>query len=283
MHKTTLLALAFAMLVGCGVSGPGPAPGSDIQGAQAEMKTSVKINLDAYTSKKLDAVLEARTKKNYLDKGQTIDLISGAFLGTPYRSTMLVGSANVPEQLVIDFRGLDCFAYLDYVEAFRSSTSQQDFVRNLVQVRYKGGDVGFLNRKHFFTDWAYGTAYPVADDITAQISPGAVSVRKRLNERAKGKVYLPGLPVVERSVTYIPSRFVDSQVVSHLRTGDYIGIYTPLPGLDVTHVGFFIMTDKGPVLRNASSRKENRKVMDLPFLDYVSKKPGIVVFRAKDN
>ncbi|NVL36786.1 DUF1460 domain-containing protein, partial [Pseudomonas syringae] len=264
MHKTTLLALALAMLAGCGVSGP--APGSDIQGAQAEMKTPVKINLDAYTSKKLDAVLEARAIKNYLDKGQTIDLISGAFLGTPYRSNMLVGSANVPEQLVIDFRGLDCFAYLDYVEAFRRSTSQQDFVRNLVQVRYKGGDVDFLNRKHFFTDWAYGTAYPMADDITAQISPGAVSVRKHLNERGKGKVYLPRLPVVERSMTYIPSRLVDSQVVSHLRTGDYIGIYTPLPGLDVTHVGFFIMTDKGPVLRNASSRKENRKVMDLPFL-----------------
>lgn len=281
MHKTTLLALAFAMLAGCGVSGP--APGSDIQGAQAEMKTPVKLNLDAYTSKKLDAVLEARTNKSYLDKGQLIDLVSGAFLGTPYRSNMLVGTANVPEQLVIDFRGLDCFAYLDYVEALRRSTSQQDFVRNLVQVRYKGGDVGFSNRKHFFTDWAYGTAYPVADDITAQISPGAVSVRKRLNERSKGNVYLPGLPVVERSMTYIPSRLVDSQVVSHLRTGDYIGIYTPLPGLDVTHVGFFIMTDKGPVLRNASSRKENRKVMDLPFLDYVSEKPGIVVFRAKDN
>ncbi|WP_024682088.1 DUF1460 domain-containing protein [Pseudomonas syringae] len=281
MQKTTLWALAFAMLAGCGVSGP--APGSDIQGAQAEMKTPVKLNLDAYTSKKLDAVLEARTNKSYMNKGQLIDLVSGAFLGTPYRSNMLVGSANVPEQLVIDFRGLDCFAYLDYVEAFRRSTSQQDFVRNLVQVRYKGGDVGFSNRKHFFTDWAYGTAYPVADDITAQISPGAVSVRKRLNERAKGKVYLPGLPVVERSMTYIPSRLVDSQVVSHLRTGDYIGIYTPLPGLDVTHVGFFIMTDEGPVLRNASSRKENRKVMDLPFLDYVSEKPGIVVFRAKDN
>lgn len=269
------------MLAGCGVSGP--APGSDIQGAQAEMKTPIKLNLDAYTSKKLDAVLEARTNKSYLDKGQMIDLVSGAFLGTPYRSNMLVGTANVPEQLVIDFRGLDCFAYLDYVEALRRSTSQQDFVRNLVQVRYKGGDVGFSNRKHFFTDWAYGTAYPVADDITAQISPGAVSVRKRLNERSKGNVYLPGLPVVERSMTYIPSRLVDSQVVSHLRTGDYIGIYTPLPGLDVTHVGFFIMTDKGPVLRNASSRKENRKVMDLPFLDYVSEKPGIVVFRAKDN
>lgn len=269
------------MLAGCGVSGP--APGSDIQGAQAEMKTPVKLNLDAYTSKKLDAVLEARANKSYLDKGQLIDLVSGAFLGTPYRSNMLVGSANVPEQLIIDFRGLDCFAYLDYVEALRRSTSQQDFVRNLIQVRYKGGDVDFLNRKHFFTDWAYGTTHPVADDITAQISPGAVSVRKRLNERSKGNVYLPGLPVVERSMTYIPSRLVDSQVVSHLRTGDYIGIYTPLPGLDVTHVGFFIMTDKGPVLRNASSRKENRKVMDLPFLDYVSEKPGIVVFRAKDN
>lgn len=89
------------------------------------------------------------------------------------------------------------------------------------------------------------------------------------------------MPVVKRSITYIPSRRVDNKVVSQLRTGDYIGIYASLPGVDVTHVGVFIMTDKGPVLRNASSRKENEKVVDSPFFEYVARKPGIVVFRAK--
>jgi len=40
------------------------------------------------------------------------------------------------------------------------------------------------------------------------------------------------------------------------------------------------MTDKGPVLRNASAREANHKVVDSPFMDYVKKTPGIVVLRA---
>ncbi len=40
------------------------------------------------------------------------------------------------------------------------------------------------------------------------------------------------------------------------------------------------MTDKGPMLRNASSRKANEKVVDSPFMDYVAKTPGIIVLRA---
>ncbi|MFB8942206.1 N-acetylmuramoyl-L-alanine amidase-like domain-containing protein [Xanthomonas arboricola] len=71
--------------------------------------------------------------------------------------------------------------------------------------------------------------------------------------------HLPGLPVVDRAVTYIPTEHIDGSVIRKLRTGDFIGIYTHLAGLDVTHVGFFVMTDTGPVLRNASSRKGKRK------------------------
>jgi Protein of unknown function (DUF1460). len=69
-------------------------------------------------------------------------------------------------------------------------------------------------------------------------------------------------------------------VLAQLRTGDYIGIYTNLDGLDVTHTGIFVMTDSGPVLRNASSRKANMRVVDSPFMDYVMATPGIVVLRS---
>jgi hypothetical protein len=72
---------------------------------------------------------------------------------------------------------------------------------------------------------------------------------------------------------------VNAQVLSQLHTGDYIGIYTNLAGLDVTHVGIFVQTAHGPMLRNASSRKENMKVVDSPFIDYVINTPGIVVLR----
>ncbi len=238
-----------------------------------------KVNLDPYTLNKLNALLKKRSETNHQEKGALIDFLSEAFLGTPYQANMLHGSENTPEKLIIDFRGLDCFTYLDYVEALRKSTSPTEFINNVIKTRYINGNVHFLNRKHFFTDWAY-REYKLATDITAEISPHAIKTEKYLNKKADGGSYLPGLPVVKRTITYIPSNFINEEVISHLQSGDFIGIYTKLAGLDVTHVGFFIMTDKGPMLRNASSRKANEKVVDSPFMDYVSKTPGIIVLRA---
>ncbi|MBX4335082.1 DUF1460 domain-containing protein [Bartonella raoultii] len=251
----------------------------DIAKNNIKVQQTTKINLDPYTLNKLNTLLEKRSKFNDRKTEEIIDLLSAAFLGTPYQANMLHGSKNIPEELIIDFRGLDCFTYLDYVEALRKSTSQTEFINNVVKTRYVDGIVSFLNRKHFFTDWAY-SKYKLATDITAQISPYAVKTEKYLNQKADGSNYLPGLPVVKRTLTYIPSNFINEKVISHLRSGDFIGIYTQLAGLDVTHVGFFIMTDNGPMLRNASSRKENEKVVDSPFMKYVIKTPGIIVLRA---
>lgn len=108
-----------------------------------------------------------------------------------------------------------------------------------------------------------------------------MTVTKHLNAKADGGSYLPGLPVVDRAITYIPGAAVDQSVVNGLRTGDYIGAYTDQPGLDVTHVGIFVMTDAGPVFRNASSLAGNDKVVDSPFTEYVRSTPGVVVLRAQ--
>ncbi|WP_455478154.1 DUF1460 domain-containing protein [Bartonella sp. B10] len=251
----------------------------NIQENKMKTQEPVKADLDSYTVNKLHILLEKRSKINDHEIGHMIDILSESFLDTPYRENMLHGSKNIPEKLIIDFRGLDCFTYLDYVEALRKSKSQTEFINNVIQTRYVNGYISFLNRKHFFTDWAY-RKYKLANDITAQISPNAVNIDKYLNQKANGENYLPGLPVVKRTITYIPSEFINEEVISRLQSGDFIGIYTKLAGLDVTHVGFFIMTDNGPMLRNASSRKENKKVVDSPFMDYVEKTPGIIVLRA---
>ncbi|UOS99679.1 DUF1460 domain-containing protein [Xanthomonas arboricola] len=257
------------------------ATGCCARAESAPEASTARVQMDAYTANKLNTVLEETSRHRGLSTGHMIDLVSAQFLETPYRANVLQGSATVPEKLIVDFTGLDCFTYLDYVEAARKSHSQQDFVNNLVFTRYVDGVVSFTHRKHFFTDWA-NRPYELATDITTRISTDTVTVMKQLNLKADGSNYLPGLPVVDRAVTYIPTEHIDGSVIRKLRTGDFIGIYTHLAGLDVTHVGFFIMTDTGPVLRNASSRKENEKVVDSPFMEYVARTPGIIVYRAKE-
>ncbi|MFG1796424.1 DUF1460 domain-containing protein [Nocardia sp. NPDC049149] len=236
--------------------------------------------IDAVTARQIDESVALRAASSGRSKGELIEMLSARFLGTPYQANMLVGSATQPEQLVIDFRRVDCFTYLDYVEALSRSTDRDQFVANLIDTRYAEGRVEFRQRKHFFSDWAH-TPKVAADDITAALSPAAVTVAKHLNAKAGGGTYLPGVPVVDRAISYLPSGTVDQNVVGQLRTGDYIGAYTNEAGLDVTHVGIFVMTPNGPVFRNASSLVENNKVVDSPFADYLRTIPGIVVFRAR--
>lgn len=239
------------------------------------------VDVDGVTAGKIDALLAVRAGAPAgQSKGELIELLSRQFLGTPYRADMLVGSATQREQLVIDFRRVDCFTYLDYVEALSRSADRNQFDANLIDTRYAGGRVDFLQRKHFFSDWV-NTPRIAATDITGALSTAAVTVAKHLNAKADGGTYLPGLPVVDRGITFIPSDAVGDGVIGGLRTGDYIGAYTGQAGLDVTHVGIFVMTPSGPVFRNASSLAENNKVVDSPFADYVRSVPGIVVYRSQ--
>ena len=277
MSKHTYLILILLPVAACAVGFTAQAvtPADSVQSSG-----SVRADMDPYTVDRLNNVLNQVSKHRGLSAGHLIDVISAEFLDTPYRSNMLQGSATTPEKLIIDFTGLDCFTYLDYVEAARRAYSQQDFVSRLILTRYVDGIVGFTYRKHFFSDWA-NRPYELANDMTATISPDAVSVVKTLNLKADGGNYLPGLPVVQRTITYIPTEHIDRNLVRQLRTGDYIGIYTHEAGLDVTHVGFFIRTNRGPMLRNASSRAENQKVVDSPFMEYIARTPGIIIYRAK--
>ncbi|MGW5310916.1 DUF1460 domain-containing protein [Nocardia thailandica] len=236
--------------------------------------------LDDETGRRVDELVAVRATGAGLAPGALIEVLSRQLLGTPYRADMLVGSATVPEQLVVDLRAVDCFTYLDYIEAARRSGSRDEFVANVIAARYTGGLVDFTRRKHFFTDWA-NTDRVAADDITASLG-AATTVTKQLNAKADGGVYLPGIPVTPRAVAYLPSAAVDAGVIAGLRTGDYLGAYADAPGLDVTHVGIFVDTPGGPVFRNASSLAANgNQVVDTPLRDYLATVPGLVVLRPR--
>lgn len=212
--------------------------------------------------------------------GADVAALSAQFLGVPYRAHTLVGSEHTPERLVVDLQGMDCFTFLDYVEALHRSRGERSFLPALVATRYNEGQLDFHHRRHFFSDWA--ARAPVnAIDITKSLSPAAQTVVKRLNAKpgAAGAEYVPGLGIVTRSISYIPADAIDAAVLAKLQSGDYIGIYASSPGLDVTHAGIYVRTPAGSMFRNASSRSQYRRVMDTPFLDYVKHSPGIVVLR----
>jgi len=236
-----------------------------------------QTNLGKWTKEKLDILLQESSSIH--DTGKRIDFLSAKFIGAQYTEATLIGHANTPEVFVINLEGVDCFTFIDYIEAMRRSGSFSEFRENLRKIRYRSGEVIYEDRNHFFTDWREYNS-DLIDDITERVGRGkSKQVKKILNQKNDGAGFIPGIPFRERQVVYIPAEKVDDAAMRDLKSGDYIGIYSEMPGLDVSHIGIVIKDASHVFFRHASTK--SMKVVDEDFRKYLSGKPGIIVLRAK--
>lgn len=134
-YLTTLLALTVALC----------APGV----ASAD---TAHITLE--NERRLTSLLIERNRLAAQNPAELSAAVSALFLQVPYGANTLIGSATIPEQLVVELTRVDCFTYADYVETLIRSSSRTDFLTQLAQIRYRDGDVAFTKRRHFFTDSA---------------------------------------------------------------------------------------------------------------------------------
>jgi hypothetical protein len=235
------------------------------------------INTGAWNIAQLDTLLARASQIN--DTPSRIDFLSRQFTGVPYKAETLVGSPQTQEELVINLAGVDCFTFVDYVEAMRRSETFAAFKKNLRKVRYQNGMVDYKKRNHFFTDWIVCNSGFI-DDVTGQIGrEKSNKTEKLLNAAEGGKTLLPGIAVRKREVTWIPSELVDDIVLSRLKTGDYLGIYSDQKDLDVTHVGIVIRKGTAILFRHSSSQEKFRRVIDQDLKTYLLHKRGIVILR----
>ncbi|HXG31322.1 MAG TPA: N-acetylmuramoyl-L-alanine amidase-like domain-containing protein [Thermodesulfobacteriota bacterium] len=252
---------------------------SHYKAAPAHAEERGVIVLGRWTEDELDKTIRESSKIK--DTGERINFVSSRFLDTEYRESTLIGDANTPEVLVINLEGMDCFTYIDYVEAIRLSRSFTEFKENLKRVRYRSAKVTFQNRNHFFTDWREFNREKVVDVTEWVGGEKTRTVHRVLNRRKDGTLFLPGIPPKKREINYIPSNALDENVIGRLKTGDYAGIYSDTDGLDVSHTGIVIKKGNGVYLRHASSREENRRVVDEDLRDYMRDKPGLIVLRPR--
>ena len=237
-----------------------------------------RIDLGRFTKGALVRILQEAS--HYGAASEKIDFISSHFIDLPYQEDTLDGDEAAREILTLNLAWLDCFTYLDYVEALRLSSRYEEIKGNLIRVRYKEGEIAYQSRKHFFSDWPASDSDRITDVTQAVGGVTAISVKKFLNKKADGTRYRAGIPVVARIITYIPSDEINQSVTARLKAGDYVSAYSQKAGLDVSHTGIVIKKDNTLYLRHASSRKENRRVVDEKLLSYFTNKPGMIVYRA---
>jgi len=239
------------------------------------------VDLGGWNREKIERLLAEAGR--IPEPGRRIEFISAAFLETPYLADTLIGSAETAEVFVLRLDGVDCFTLLDTVEALRRAADFDGFKAALRRIRYRDGRVDFLRRNHFFSEWGEA-AFPHLRDATALVGgEGVLRVEKSLNQKADGSPYLPGYPVTKREIAYIPAEAVDASVLARLQSGDYVGIHSPSPGLDVSHCGIAVKKDGKLFLRHASSRSTLRKVVDEELTAYLGGNKGLVVYRPAER
>lgn len=191
---------------------------------------------------------------------------------------MLIGSNKKKEKLVINFSGLDCFTFIDYIESIKGSNNINKFIKSLKKIRYKNGNIDYKSRNHFFTDWIF---YNNFKDMVKEISGNNYNIKTKYLNRKKNRKdkYLKNIPIIKRVINYIPTKNINKSILNKLKTGDYVGIYTKIAGLDVTHVGLIIRINNNVYFRHASSSNKNRKVVTNKFSKYMKGKEGFIVIR----
>lgn len=201
-----------------------------------------------------------------------ISKLSQKFLGVKYVSNTLSHSemSSFQENLIINFDAFDCFTFIDTLEALKASSNKNDFISNLIDLRYKEGKISYQNRNHFFSDWI---DYNSMIDITCTLG----YCNKKIKYLNKNEKYLKNIPTIKRVIFYININDVD---ITLLQNGDYVGIYTNKDDLDVTHTGIIIKKADKVFLRHASLLK--KEIIDSDLLEYTKNKIGIVVYRLDD-
>lgn len=197
--------------------------------------------------------------------------LSEKFLTIKYVSNTLSNKDinTSKENLVINFEALDCFTFIDTIEALKQSKNLPQFKSKLINIRYKNGIIAYYNRNHFFSDWITNNDI---EDITCKLGKCKKTI-KYLNKNYK---YLKQIPTITREIAYIDPKNID---LSKLKDGDYIGIYTNKNDLDVTHTGIIIKKGKKVFIRHASSL--HKKVLDSELFKYTKNKLGVLVYRSK--
>ena len=195
--------------------------------------------------------------QNFAFIGARIAFISRALLGTPYLSHTLIGGPNLTERFVTREDGFDCVTFCETVLAAARAPAPDAFAAELRRIRYRGGEIDWFARNHYFAEWAQNN---IANGIVRPILlPGARWREKTLD-------YMPALTRRRVALAATPRASV-AAFSGLLTSGDIVGFLSRRPGLDYFHVGLIMVAADGALwLRHASLT--HGRVLDQPFAGF---------------
>ncbi len=187
------------------------------------------------------------------------------YVGIKYMVSPLGEGIPPDSDPLIRFDGFDCTTFVETVLA-------RGNVDELTRIRYRDGEIGFLNRNHFIeSDWLVNNVSRVKN-VSSKYAKSAIRhvvIDKRAWFKKVHNIDNTDFAPVAIDLEYIPygniGEITNSEtlivlfVTDNPKMRDIIGT-----DLAVVHMGLLL---PGGVLRHASSAQ--KKVVDVSFTDYI--------------
>lgn len=222
-----------------------------------------------------------------LPQGEQVMRAARLFVGKPYVASTL---EQEPEGLVVNLREMDCTTLVETVIALLQTAQSGsvrfgDYCTALRELRYRDGQIGYVQRLHYIADWKNRNEQRgVLKDMTPSL-PSARPLPLKLSfmtshpdayrQLKQHPEYVEQLRRHEQEAsklacTYIPKERLQ-EAASGIKDGDILGFVTSIPGLDVTHLAFACHRDGVLTFLHASSGQKKVVVNPEPLQAYLEK------------
>jgi hypothetical protein len=212
--------------------------------------------------------------KNDRSAASRIEVLSGHFLGHPYKPNPLIGSADTDEVFTASFDGFDCVTYIETVLALARASSVDRFIEWLRKIRYEDGRVQWERRNHYMTLWIRNN---IRNGILRPVSPPGVPIHSK--ERILNVI--PGLTAQRTRIKCFPKASAP-RLERYLQTGDLIFFVSTRNNLDVFHAGIIARDGKRLLMRHASRSQGSVVEQELSEFLEANRMSGLITARPQE-
>ena len=206
--------------------------------------------------------------------GSRIEILSSQFLGLPYQTNPLIGSAATPEVFTVSLDTFDCVTFVETVLALSLASNADEFLTWLRKIRYEGGRIDWKRRNHYMTRWIRSNLKAGALQRFSLGSVPVVSKDRLLDD-------VPGLAPIRTRFTCVPKPAI-GKLAPHLHNGDLIFFASTRKRLDIFHCGFVVLEGDRVLVRHASRSRGGVVQQDLNEFLKANRMAGVIVARPKE-
>jgi hypothetical protein len=255
--------------------------------------------VDYWRSDSVKVVRLLREASHHNDSNQML-YFARRLRGLPYVAKTL--EKNEHEKLVVNLRQFDCTTFVETVLALTRCVKEgkhtfEAFCDNLRNLRYRNGEVSYVDRLHYFTAWIEDNErMGLVKEIQGPNPPFSAVQTVKVNYMTTHRSLYPmmvrhpewvkGIRKMEDSISGKRYKYIPKSMLTNYKAlrqciddGDVIVILTKKKGLDTSHLAIAVWHDDGLHFIDASMVQHKVVEESMTIAQYMARHPSHIGIR----